>query len=858
MMNGCARLAGLSVIAVLLTAGLAAGQNAGPDIIVGDLPDVQSNAPITIGGVSYKGFAVGTTSCNKGNTPVLWFTGGTDNRHPAIGQNLYRYSPDGRFEQIAQGALKHGFTALQLGACTSYFGFGCTATAGTTLGVGCSDPYGAGLNNNPGGMGPKWQVNAATGLFPYPYPSNANSGPMRARMSELNASPAGSRYFVEGQYICGDEAAFGSGQNKNNNASWREVNITPTGTPPSATNFTMSIPTTAPASLMHREEVGIDAWKSIDPGVTITIFDVPGDGRFILGSRVTGTGPYKYEYALHNLNSHRCAGSVVIPLPGTQAALTAVGFKGVDPVGEPDAFPDPLNPQLSDWAVSGTGAGSTSVSWAGPTHSGGMPTYTMSGTQAHRVATFASGSGNDHSARVLRWGNMFNFRFTSEVAPVSTGSIAVGLWRPGTGTALVMTGVPTPGGATVGSLEASCCNGVVCTVQTQAACGAGVWGLPGTTCSPNPCVNGACCLLDLSCAQFNATDCAAQAGDYQGDGTACASNPCPTGACCNDATGSCTIGATSCPAGNTYMGLHTSCTPTICPTGACCNNSTGACALGGTACAAGSTFMGPGSACGSVTCVVTEYCTAGSGSCEAGPSDERISLFVVNTINNNTGTGDGPVGCYSDHTGLSTALTPGQSYAVTLQNASAYSGDQAAVWIDWNHNLSFLDSGEQYTLSSANAGATFTGTVLVPVGAQGGPTRLRTRVTWTGALSPCGNTTYGEVEDYTVSVPALGVCCRGATCNTAVAEAACVAGGFYGAVYATSGGNVCNASGVSNAPCCQADYDKVNGIQVADVFAYLNDWFAGSKMAIPGGNGVHGVLTVSHIFDYLNVWFGGC
>ena len=590
-------------------------QTSGPDIIVGDLPDVTANAPITVGGVSYCAFAVGTTSCNRGNLAVNWFTGGTDNRHPAISQNLYRYSPTtGRFEQIGQGSLKHGFTALQGTTCSSYFSFGCTPNpaGGVGLGIGCSDPYGSGLNDSPGGMGPRWNVNATTGLFPYPYSASTNSGPPHVRLTELNTSASNARYFIEGQYICGDDAAAG---NKNNNASWREVNIAASaGTPPNATAFGIAI-SGGTGGVVHREQPGIYAWQTIDPSVTITTFDVPDDGRFVLACKVTGTGPYTYEYALHNLNSQRCAGSVVIPLPGTQNALAYVGFHDVEVIGEPNQLADPSNPSADDWTVSGAGAGSTSVSWSGPSYSGTPPVYTLDPVTPFKVATFAAGTGIDSTANVLRWGTMFNFRFTSEVAPVTTGSIAVGLWRPGTGNAFVMTGVPTPAGATVGALTASCCNGVTCSVATQASC-TGIWGLPGTTCSPNPCINGACCLPSLACSQLNSTNCTAQSGTYEGDGTTCATSSCPTpGACCL-AAGNCTQSTSpNCTAsGGTYHGNSTTCSAALCPTGACCA-SAGTCSLtASNGCLSGGIYHGDGTTCTASICP-TGACCASAGTC---------------------------------------------------------------------------------------------------------------------------------------------------------------------------------------------------------------------------------------------------
>jgi hypothetical protein len=43
-------------------------------------------------------------------------------------------------------------------------------------------------------------------------------------------------------------------------------------------------------------------------------------------------------------------------------------------------------------------------------------------------------------------------------------------------------------------------------------------------------------------------------------------------------------------------------------------------------------------------------------------------------------------------------------------------------------------------------------------------------------------------------------------------------------------------------------------VQVADIFAFLNAWFAGDLSADINGGG----LAVSDIFAFLNAWFAGC
>jgi hypothetical protein len=77
-----------------------------------------------------------------------------------------------------------------------------------------------------------------------------------------------------------------------------------------------------------------------------------------------------------------------------------------------------------------------------------------------------------------------------------------------------------------------------------------------------------------------------------------------------------------------------------------------------------------------------------------------------------------------------------------------------------------------------------------------------------------------------------------------------------GSVFVANGG--CNASGNNRTPCCYADYNKVGGLSVQDIFDFLNDWFAGRQFAAVGTSGTGATLNVQNIFDFLNTWFAGC
>jgi hypothetical protein len=139
----------------------------------------------------------------------------------------------------------------------------------------------------------------------------------------------------------------------------------------------------------------------------------------------------------------------------------------------------------------------------------------------------------------------------------------------------------------------------------------------------------------------------------------------------------------------------------------------------------------------------------GKNYCEAsGGGDEYISGVELGDISN-TGTGEDG---YADYTSMSTLLQKGTSYDITVTNGNVWNSDDLGVWIDWNQDEIF-DADEAVVCEEGNGGqGTFS--FVVPDDALGGETRMRVRIKWSGqdCGDPCGTTSYGEVEDYTIIV----------------------------------------------------------------------------------------------------------
>ncbi len=428
----------------------------GPDVIVGDLgPHGDICTWGTIAGVS--AYSVATDACNIGDEVLLWQ--GDTNKHPVIAQHLYRQK-GGRFEQIGLSWVKHGFAADTRSLCCP-----CqNPNDNQLLGVGCSDAYEACQNGDqagfPGcggicqGSGPRYQINATTGEYPYPYATIGQGGNLiykRLQVHSADLDPslnAGALYYAEAQYLTADDATAG---NHHNNASYEEALVGPIegGTYP-----LHLVGDTTPAL------PAIYAWRDNDPQVVIEVVEDDGgapddhDGRFHMGYRVTGNGDgtWHYEWALYNMNSHRSARSFSVPV-GQGAVLSNVGFHDVDyhsGDGEGNVTFDG-----ADWAFA---AGGPAASWS--------------------TSTFQENA----NANALRWGTLYNFRFDADQPPVGT-TATIGLFRPGSPaeiTVLTLGPGPEPAGCPV-----DCADGDGDVDVTDLLALLADWGQVGGPCDTN-------------------------------------------------------------------------------------------------------------------------------------------------------------------------------------------------------------------------------------------------------------------------------------------------------------------------------------------------------------------------------------
>jgi len=389
----------------LLLASLAAfpvavvpAQTIGPDLAIADVYEVFRWG--SRNGV--QAYSVGTIVCNQGDAIADWnrFT----SSHPVIAQGIFRVK-NGRFEQIGVSWVKHTFSADLAPYCST-----CIIPPGYNgqqLGIGCADAYSAGINGELWTLGPRGPINPATGVFPFPVdftgiPAATPTIGRRVQVltSDVDASlNQGARYFAEGQFIAADESVFGNGANS---VSYREYIVNPS-------NLNM---TPAAGSQTQRSAPAIEAWRAVDPGVTISRLDIPGDGTIVLGSRATplGDGRWRYVYSIQNINSDRAVASLRIPV--TTCAIASIGLTTLPQYHSGERWTN------SPWSTDREGS---SITWTAP------------GTFATTPETSA-----------LRWGSVATFEFTAD-RPPRENAAELSLFVPGSPDSVFLTAV-SPGG----------------------------------------------------------------------------------------------------------------------------------------------------------------------------------------------------------------------------------------------------------------------------------------------------------------------------------------------------------------------------------------------------------------------------
>ena len=142
---------------------------------------------------------------------------------------------------------------------------------------------------------------------------------------------------------------------------------------------------------------------------------------------------------------------------------------------------------------------------------------------------------------------------------------------------------------------------------------------------------------------------------------------------------------------------------------------------------------------------------------------EWIKSVKINTLNYSS---TDKTTHYHDYSAQNTSLVKGQTYPLTVKLDDFYNDDEdhtyIVAWIDWNKNFTF-DANEKYTITPQFMTTTsVTLSIQVPITATTGAVRMRIRSVWNDTntltdFAPCGNETYGEVEDYTLNVSAAAV-----------------------------------------------------------------------------------------------------
>lgn len=146
----------------------------------------------------------------------------------------------------------------------------------------------------------------------------------------------------------------------------------------------------------------------------------------------------------------------------------------------------------------------------------------------------------------------------------------------------------------------------------------------------------------------------------------------------------------------------------------------------------------------------TGYCTANA----TNTTYEWISRVQCGTFSNLSTQAQSAAG-YTSYTTLTIPMVTGNnSLILTPGFASSAYTEYWAAWIDFNNDNDFADAGEQVLNFTTGSTAATTQTITIPSTAAGATRRMRIVMSDNATMASCGTFSYGEVEDYMVSITA--------------------------------------------------------------------------------------------------------
>ncbi len=153
------------------------------------------------------------------------------------------------------------------------------------------------------------------------------------------------------------------------------------------------------------------------------------------------------------------------------------------------------------------------------------------------------------------------------------------------------------------------------------------------------------------------------------------------------------------------------------------------------------------------------YCSA-TYSTGTGFGDFITNVAIdTTTLNSPSGASASPYYTLFPATGSTTAtLVAGAAYTLKVKAGNSTYANNIAAWIDYDHDGVFSQSSEKLGQVFGLFPATAIGTIpfTVPAGALNGTARMRVRnvggLSQGDLLPACGTMTWGEVEDYTVTI----------------------------------------------------------------------------------------------------------